>query len=179
MPKIVSAPNSILTTPVKHVEKVDDSIKKLIKEMVIILNEKDNPRGVGLAANQLGVGLAIFIMKPVEKEKVEVFINPRILKSEEKVIVQRKSSKRKKKQPLEGCLSIPKVWAPVKRSPKVLLEYQDENCKVHRQWFNKLRAVIVQHEVDHLNGILFTQRALEQNSNLYEEKDGKLKKMDY
>jgi peptide deformylase len=88
-------------------------------------------------------------------------------------------SKKKKKQPLEGCLSIPSIWSPVVRAEKVVIKYQDLTGSTHKRTFTGLKSVIVQHEMDHLVGVLFTQRALEQNSQLYEEKAGKLKKIDY
>jgi len=87
--------------------------------------------------------------------------------------------KQNKKQPLEGCLSIPRIWSPVVRAEKVVIEYQDLTGSTHKRTFTGLKSVIVQHEMDHLIGVLFTQRALEQNSQLYEEKAGKLKKIDY
>ena len=71
---------------------------------------------------------------------------------------------------------MPKIWGEVKRAKKVLLEYQtdDESLEKKQAWFSGFEAVIIQHEVDHLEGILFTQRALAQNQPLYEEKEGKL-----
>jgi peptide deformylase len=80
---------------------------------------------------------------------------------------------------LEGCLSIPRIWGPVKRANRVLLEYQDLSGEKKTEWFTGFRATIVLHEVDHLQGVLFTQRAIEQNSALYEERDGELERMKY
>ena len=85
--------------------------------------------------------------------------------------------KPKSKTKLEGCLSIPKIWGSVKRAQKVLIEFQDQTGKVHKKWFSGFRAIIIQHEVDHLAGVLFTQRALEQKTTLFEEKEGKLEKL--
>jgi peptide deformylase len=62
----------------------------------------------------------------------------------------------------------------VTRAKKVLLEYQDPTGRVRKKWFSGFRAVIVQHEIDHLAGVLFTQRAIAQKAPMYEEKDGKL-----
>lgn len=78
---------------------------------------------------------------------------------------------------LEGCLSVPRIWGPVDRDAEVLVEYLDLNGKKQSKWFSGLKAVIVQHETDHLNGILFTQRVLEQKGRLYEEKNGELEKI--
>lgn len=176
MLKIVTAPNSVLTTATKKVDSIDQSILNLVKKMEKTLIAQVDPQGVGLAATQVGVGLSLFIMKPNKKAKTDVFINPKIVQILQTSEVS-KSSGKKKKQPLEGCLSIPKIWSPVTRAKKVLLEYQDLTGTIHKKWFSGLKAIIVQHEVDHLQGILFTQRALEQGSQMYEEKNGKLKKL--
>lgn len=184
MLKLVTAPNPILTTPTKKVEKIDRSVLDLVGQMEKTLIAQTDPKGVGLAATQIGHGISLFIMKPSAKVKTEVMINPRIIEHrtwsmEHGAKKEAQIPEKKKKQPLEGCLSIPKIWSPVKRSDKVLVEYMNLTGKIHRKWFSGLRAVIVQHEVDHLNGVLFTQRALEQNEQMFEEKDGKLKKLKY
>jgi len=174
MLKIVHAPNPILFQKTKEVKKIDKKIKKLIEEMKQTLLAQNNPPGVGLAANQVGVDLSLFIIKPTKKSPISVFINPKILKVEEGKEEERK--KKEKKIKLEGCLSVPKIWSNVQRPTKVLLEYQtdDESFEKKQAWFSGFEAVIIQHEVDHLNGTLFTQRALAQNQPLYEEKEGKL-----
>jgi len=174
MLKIIQAPNPILFQKTKEVKKLDKKIKKLIEEMKQTLLAQTDPPGVGLAANQVGFDLSLFIMKPTKKSKISVFINPKILKVEEE-----ESQKKEKKVKLEGCLSVPKIWANVKRFKKVLLEYQtdDESFEKKQAWFFGFEAIIIQHEVDHLNGALFTQRALAQNQPLYEEKNGKLVKI--
>ena len=130
MLKIVSVPDKVLSSPTKPVEKIDERIKKLIKNMETVLIAQDDPPGVGLAANQIGVDLSIFIIKPTAKSKIKVFINPKIIKVISGSDPFKNSSKRVrpyKKKPvrLEGCLSIPRIWGPVKRASKVLLEYED------------------------------------------------------
>jgi len=150
-----------------------------------VLLAQVDPQGVGLAATQVGVGISLFIMKASKNAKTEVFINPKIvsvgngLKPFPTHKTKLTSSKKKKKQPLEGCLSIPRIWSPVVRSEKIVIEYQDLTGSTHKKTFTGLKSVIAQHEMDHLVGVLFTQRALEQNSQLYEEKAGKLKKIEY
>ena len=179
MLKIVQAPNPILFQKTKEVKKIDKKIKKIIEEMKETLLAKTDPQGVGLAANQVGVNLSLFIIKPTKKSPISVFINPKILKVEEE---KEGKIKRKKEKALklEGCLSVPKIWSHVKRAKKVLLEYQtdDESFEKKQAWFSGFEAVIIQHEVDHLEGVLFTQRALAQNQPLYEEKEGKLVKIE-
>ncbi len=170
MLKIVHIPNKVLTTPAKLVETIDNNTRKLIKEMEKTLNAQIDPEGVGLAAPQIGVGEALFIIKSNPKSPIEAFINPKIVK-----VVDEKT--KGKKDSLEGCLSIPRIWSPVKRPQKVLLRYQNSEGEQIEKWFKGFDAVIIQHEVDHLHGILFTQRALEQDAQLFEEHDGELKKM--
>ena len=184
MLKIVSIPNPVLTGGTKKVVQFDEKLAKLVKNMDQTLVAQTNPQGVGLAAPQVGIDLAIFIIKPTPEAKTEAFINAKILESVTETVNSNKSDTKtektkKKKRKLEGCLSIPKIWGPVERAKKVHLEYQDLEGKIIKKWFSDFKAVIIQHEVDHLNGVLFTQRALEQNGQLYEEKDGELRKLKY
>jgi len=187
MLKIVNVPNPILTSPVKKVEQFDGLLAKLVKDMDQTLANQVNPQGVGLAAPQVGINLALFIIKPTADAKTEVFVNPHILKLDvrsSKLDDQKKHQTSnikprtsKPKSKLEGCLSIPKIWGTVKRADKVFLEFYDLAGKEYKKWFSGFKALIIQHELDHLKGVLFTQRALEQNAQLYEEKEGKLKKL--
>jgi len=176
MLKIIQAPNPILFKKTKPVLKIDKKIKKLIEEMKQTLLAQTDPPGVGLAANQVGVDLSLFIMKKTEKSPFFVFINPKIIKT----VFGKDSLSKKKAIKLEGCLSVPKIWANIKRPQRVLLEYQtdDQSFEKKQAWFSGFEAIIIQHEVDHLNGILFTQHALAQNQPLYEEKEGKLVKIE-
>lgn len=177
MLKIVHAPSPILTKTVREVKKIDKKIRELVYEMEETLIEQIDPQGVGLAAPQIAVDLAIFIIKPTLKSETLVFINPKILESKQaspSATPQEKEEDIK----LEGCLSIPRIWGPVVRNIKVLLEYQDLTGERHTEWFGGFKAVIIQHEMDHLQGVLFTQRVLEQKGKLYQEKDGELEKIE-
>lgn len=171
---IVKVPNKVLTTPVKPIKRFDARLHKLIRDMKDTLGAARDPEGVGLAAPQIGIGVSVFIMKPTKSAPFTVCINPLILSSEGTAEIKKKKVPR-----LEGCLSIDNIWSPVSRTNKVTLQYQDEKGMEHRKIFTKFPAVIVQHEVDHLNGVLFTQRALEQGRPLYQEFDGELQKIDY
>jgi len=174
MLKIVHVPNQILTQPTKPVKKIDEKIKKLVKEMEETLLAQKDPEGVGLAAPQVGIDLSLFIIKPKKNEPTQVFINPKIL---EKIFSSPKQQKTQKKKQikLEGCLSIPKIWSAIERAEKILVEYQDLEGKINKQWFSGFVAHIIQHEIDHLQRILFTQRALEQKKKVYQEVDDELK----
>lgn len=173
---IVTTPNPVLTAPAKPVTKIDKKIREIIGYMKKTLIETDNPKGVGLAAPQIGVPLRIFVTRPADDSPIDVFINPEILwRSPKMSEIQRPKSKLsiRKEKKLEGCLSIPNIWGYLKRPSKVRLRYQDESGKTKTGEFKGFMATIIQHETDHVNGILFTQRVLEQKSKLYriEEED--------
>lgn len=136
-------PDNILTQKTKPVTEINKEIKNLINEMKKIM-KKNN--GVGLAANQIGINLSIFIAE--DKNKILTFINPRILKYEgEKVLLE------------EGCLSVPRIWGYIKRYPSVIVEYLDIWGKKRKLKAKGLLAQIIQHEIDHLEGKLFIEKA--------------------
>ena len=170
--KILTAPNKILTTPTKEVKRFDKRLKRLIENMIETLKVQDDPPGVGLAANQVGESLSLFILWADHRKKPKAIVNPKILKK------LKGKKKKSKKVELEGCLSIPKIWGEVERAEKVLLEYFDEKGEKKKEWFEGLEAVVVQHEVDHLNGILFTSHVLKQGKPLFKEEEGELKKIE-
>lgn len=178
---IITVPNNVLISPAKKVGKIDSKIRRIISEMTRDLVHKENPKGVGLAAPQIGVPLQIFITKPYENSPVEVFLNPEIIfRSPDTAPIERpkegKPSIRRERK-LEGCLSIPNIWGYLKRHKKVKLRYMDLTGKTLVREFTGFEATIIQHETDHLNGILFTQRVLEQKQKLFtiEEKKGEEK----
>lgn len=129
-----------------------------------------DPEGVGLAAPQVDKRLRIFIAKPTDRSKILVFINPEIIeRSSEVDYVKRpkKDTSKKASKKLEGCLSLPTIWGPVLRASSLILSYLDEQGKRHKQKFENFMATIIQHEMDHLQGILFPKRVLEQKGTLY------------
>jgi len=164
MKPIVHIPQKVLTSPAKKITAFDAGLSRLIKDMEETLLGAVNPKGVGLAATQVGVGVCVFLTKPTPKAKIRVFINPEIVKKSDELTqgVPERSNK------LEGCLSIPNVWGNVRRATTLTLRFQDETGKVHEEDFSGFLATIIQHETDHLNGILFTQRVLEQKEKLFQ-----------
>ncbi|OGK16746.1 hypothetical protein A3H80_01385 [Candidatus Roizmanbacteria bacterium RIFCSPLOWO2_02_FULL_37_19] len=188
--KIVHVPHSVLNTQAKPVHIIDKKIKKIAYDMIDLLENQKNPEGVGLAANQIGLPYALFIVKPTKKDHAIICFNPEIIKIENGKPTLSPSNqpteghkvegekRKKKRQKLEGCLSIPYMWGRVDRAPKVMLRFTDIDGKTHKQWFVGFQAIIVQHEMDHLNGILFTQRVLEQGNQMYKEVDGELKRFE-
>lgn len=159
---------------------IDKRIRKIISEMIVAMKSARNPEGVGLAANQLGLSMAIFVMMPRKNGDVVVCINPKIITVSdtsvnsatqivERVNHHEHGRKHKNERGMEGCLSIPNIWGEVDRADRVRMEYVDENGTTIDRWFEGFEAIVVQHEMDHLNGILFTQRAVEQGHELVKD----------
>ncbi len=177
--RIILAPNEILSTPSKKVEKIDSGILKTIKDMKKALNLAKDPEGVGLAAPQIGKSLQIFLAKPTPKDEAIVFINPKIIEidtptskfTKERTVKSRGagsgSARKKETQKLEGCLSLKDIWGTVLRSPKVKISYLNEKGVEQIRTFTGFLGTIIQHEYDHLNGVLFPRRILEQKGKLY------------
>ena len=167
MTEIIKAPNSVLAQKTKPVKKVDKSVLKIIGQMKQALLAAKDPVGVGLAAPQIGVPLQIFITKPTSNSQILVFINPKI------ELLGKPIKKQKGREiKLEGCLSLPDIWGEVKRPSSLSITYLDEKGLKNTKKVRGFLTTIIQHEMDHLNGILFPKRVLEQKGALYRsEKD--------
>lgn len=166
MLKIVQAPNSTLSAKAKPIAKIDKSIHALIKEMEETLAAAKDPEGVGLAAPQVGKSLQLFVVKEGKNQPFLIFINPRLSLPEGAHLPSHAETKDKDVK-LEGCLSLQDIWGIVDRYDQVNLSYLDETGKKHSETFTGFLATIIQHECDHLEGILFPRRVLEQQNNLY------------
>lgn len=164
--KIVAVKDPLLRVRSKKVENFDKKTKNLIKDLKDTLIVQKDPIGVGLAAPQIGKNLRIFAIKP--DDKVRIFVNPEIV-SVSKIAKELKDHDTKL---MEGCLSLPNLYGPLKRPDSIKINYQDENGEKLTQLFNGFDAQIIQHEIDHLNGVLFIDRLLQQNKPLYELVNG-------
>lgn len=164
MKQIVTTPNAVLTIPAAPVSSFDKKLLRLVSDMKTTLMATVNPKGVGLAAPQIGAGIRLFITRPRETDPIRVFINPRITK----LSTHLTEGIPERDQKLEGCLSIPHIWGKVARAKKITLEFQDESGHKHTEEFQGFLATIIQHETDHINGILFTHRVLEQKGTFYQ-----------
>jgi peptide deformylase len=136
--QILTVEAPILRERAKKVTQFDASLHRLLDDMVETM--RDAP-GIGLAANQLGVPLQVAVIE-LEDEVTEL-INPQIVRSSGEVI------------DWEGCLSIPGFVAEVRRHAKVTVKARDRNGKEFRVKGEELMARALQHEIDHLNGILY------------------------
>ena len=139
--------DKILRHKVKKVSEVNLETVELIKNMFQTMR---NANGIGFAANQVGADKSIIIcdlsvVEEYKELKPMVLINPEIIfRSEEKITME------------EGCLSIPDVRCEIERPRQIVLKYQDTDMKEHEIETSELLARVIQHEYDHLNGILFT-----------------------
>lgn len=137
--KIRTNPDPVLRRKARRIAVIDDSIRKLIDDMVETMQES---YGVGLAANQVGVPLRVVVIQ-VPEEEVLVLVNP--------VIVETKGER----MVIEGCLSVPGYQAEVPRAESVRIQARDRNGKIFRKRGTELLAQAMQHEIDHLNGMLY------------------------
>lgn len=145
--QVYEYPHPILKQKAVPVEQVDDELRKLLDDMLETMY--DAP-GVGLAAPQIGVSKRIVVIDAAmddEEPAPMYFINPEIVwRSEEKKICE------------EGCLSVPEMRAEVERPDSVRVKYLDYNGKACEILAEEFLAVVVQHELDHLDGVLYIDR---------------------
>jgi peptide deformylase len=167
---ILEVPDPQLKQVSKPVETFDDDLKKLIADMFDTMY--DAP-GIGLAAIQVGVplrALVIDLQEPEEEggepvRKPMIFINPEILDPSEDMAVYQ-----------EGCLSVPDQFADVDRPATCRARWQDLDGNVHQQDFDGLMATCLQHEMDHLEGILFIDHLSRMKRNMVLKKLEKARK---
>lgn len=140
----IKFPDPRLKKKADLVENIDQDTKEIIESMVSTMYREN---GIGLAANQIGILKRIIIIDvdySSSRKSLYKLINPKIIwASEEKVTSQ------------EGCLSLPNVYSYVQRASQILLKYLDENNNYKEINVTGLLSICIQHEIDHLNGILF------------------------
>ncbi len=149
--KVLTVPNETLRKKAIKVTKFDKTLKKLIDDMVETMREAP---GVGLAAPQIGVLEQVIVIEFGDEEdetvspKLYAVVNPQIVRfSEEKILG------------VEGCLSVPGIVGDVERSLSIVVRGQNRNGRKVKYKLTGWVARIFQHEIDHLSGILFTDRA--------------------
>lgn len=163
--KILQSGNPILRAKSKPVAKLDKKVKALIQDLKDTLNSQKEPEGVGLAAPQIGKNLRIFVAS--YKDFSRVVINPEIIKVEKSKPAKGNTPKKPKKEILEGCLSLPYYYGPLKRAPRITVEYLNEKGKEVTEAFEGFNAQIILHEIDHLEGVLFIDRLFADHKPLY------------
>lgn len=136
--RILTAEEPILRERTKKVSSFDRSLHRLLDDMLVTM--RDAP-GVGLAANQIGVPLQVAIIEI--EDRITELVNPQVVKSSGEQL------------DWEGCLSIPGYVAEVQRAAKVTVKARDRHGKEFRVKGEELMARALQHEIDHLNGLLY------------------------
>ncbi|MCK5784323.1 MAG: peptide deformylase [Desulfobacterales bacterium] len=156
---IVTYPDPFLKQPTKPVENIDGSIQELITNMADTMYVAP---GVGLAAIQVGVDKSIIVFDESpdkEKRAYRVLINPEIVEMEGETLSEN-----------EGCLSVPDFRADVKRSALAIVEGLDRDGNPLKIEAGGVLSIILQHEIDHLNGILFIDRISALKRDLYKRR---------
>ncbi len=173
--KVIHAPDEKLRVKTKPVKKITSALLQTLKEMIKLTQTFKDPEGVGLAATQIGLGERFFVARLHDSDKTPpskpgqrgnrwknygqefmAIINPQIL-----------TFSKATRTYFEGCLSVPTVWGEVKRHTSIKVSYQDITGQNFTKTLKGIPAWIFQHEVDHLDGIIFTQRVLEQKGKFY------------
>jgi peptide deformylase len=147
---IRTVPEPILRQKSKRVSNIDGSIRKLAEDMIETMHAAP---GVGLAAPQVGVPLRVIVIGMPEEEDF-VLLNPEIVRRSGERLVT------------EGCLSVPGYYGEIKRSQRVTVKGKDLGGKEIRIRAEELLAQALEHEIDHLNGVLYIDH-LERSDKLY------------
>lgn len=143
--KIAKYPEQILRYKAKPISDFNDALKKIAADMADVMYQDD---GIGLAAPQVSLSQRIVVIGEQDRQSYKVYINPEItFFSKDKISTE------------EGCLSLPQIFGIVTRANKIHIKYQDLEGKVYKEKFKGMQAVVLQHEIDHLEGILFIDRA--------------------
>jgi peptide deformylase len=141
---ILTIPEPVLRTKAKPIERVDAELRRLVDDMLETMY--DAP-GIGLAAPQIGVSRRLIVMDPAKDDAPKtplIMVNPEILSRSEEMRLHD-----------EGCLSIPDFTAEIERPAKTRVAYIDRQGKNQEVELEGIWSTLVQHEIDHLNGILF------------------------
>ena len=137
----------VLRQPAQRVTKIDDEIRLLARQMLQTMYSED---GIGLAAPQVGINKQLIVVD-CEPDKPDapalVLINPVVTKTGDKACVIQ-----------EGCLSIPQVYLDVTRPETIEVSFKDEQGRPQKLTADGLLARVIQHEIDHLNGVMFVDR---------------------
>jgi peptide deformylase len=161
--EILTYPNKFLQQPTQPVDNIGEDIQKLVADMAETMYEAP---GVGLAAIQVGSDKQVLVYdeKPTESDRgYGVIINPKIVETEGQIISEN-----------EGCLSVPDFRSDVKRAARIVVEGVDRDGKSLRVEADGFLAIVLQHEIDHLNGTLFIDRISALKRELYKRRMKKI-----
>jgi peptide deformylase len=157
--EILTYPNNFLRNPTSPLENIDGEVQEMIDNMASTMY--DAP-GIGLAAIQVGwdKSLLVYDISPREESRqLNVLANPRIIVSEGEILSED-----------EGCLSVPDFRADVQRAARILVEGVDREGNPQRIEAEGLLAIVLQHEIDHLNGTLFIEHVSALKREMYKRR---------
>jgi peptide deformylase len=163
--ELVKAPDPRLKLVSQPVPEVDSDLKTFMADMLETMYDAN---GIGLAAIQVGVAkrVAVIDLDPGGPNSKPLYlINPRIVEASGELAPYH-----------EGCLSVPEVWDDVRRPAKVTVEYMDEKGRTQRVSADGLFATCLQHEIDHINGLLFIDHLSKLKRSIALRKSAKLKR---
>ncbi|RPI17080.1 MAG: peptide deformylase [Ignavibacteriae bacterium] len=146
----------VLRKKTKRITKVDDALIALAQNMLYTMHKAN---GIGLAAPQIGKDLAMTVIdvseiEGYEDEKPLILINPKVIETHGSIVLE------------EGCLSIPHLRASVERPKQIYVEYQDLDLNKKTIELDDLFGRVSQHEIDHLNGVLFIDHLAKEQRNM-------------
>lgn len=144
-------PDSALRLRAHEVTEYDDDLKRLVERMIALMHDA---QGVGLAATQVGILRRLFVFELYD-EGPRAVVNPRVADPAQETETEE-----------EGCLSLQGVRVPVERTTKLVVEGQDEGGEDVRYELDGLPARVVQHEIDHLDGVLIVDRTDDEHRKL-------------
>jgi peptide deformylase len=163
--ELVKAPDPRLKVTSQPVPEIDKKLRRFMADMVETMYAAN---GIGLAAIQVGVAkrLAVIDLDPGgPNSQVIYLINPAIVQVSDELSTYH-----------EGCLSVPEIWDDVQRPARLRVEYQDENGAKQRVSADGLLATCLQHEIDHINGLLFIDHLSKLKRSIALRKSAKLKR---
>lgn len=158
--KIVLYGHPVLKEKSTQVEEINDELRNTLDEMVELMRKA---KGIGLAANQVEIAKRFFVLEI--DDIIKKVINPEIIEYSDEIVEYE-----------EGCLSIPSVFKKVERPEKIKVKYQNENGEIIEETLDGIWARAFQHEFDHIEGILFTEKLSPVNKRLVAKKIETLKK---
>ncbi|MFH1840734.1 MAG: peptide deformylase [Candidatus Shapirobacteria bacterium] len=160
--KIITVPDPRLRQKSKPVKKINQKIKNLVNDLIETVRVLKEIKGVGLSAVQVGEAVRVFVVE--RDKKLAAFINPEITEHSSETLAQRLTEKQRF---WEGCLSVPTYYGAVDRPYQIKMRWQDVTGQNHEAVFVNKEAAYLQHEYDHLEGVLFVDRILAQKGKVY------------
>ena len=156
---ILTFPDKVLSQPTHPLDNIDGKVQEMIDRMALTMY---NAPGVGLAAIQVGWDQSVLIYDVSPKDEslsLHVLINPKIITREGEIVSED-----------EGCLSVPDFRADVKRAASITVEGHDRDCNPLKMDVEGMLAIVLQHEIDHLNGTLFIEHISSLKRQMYKRR---------